>query len=85
MKQMTQEELAKLSDEGLLVEAKKIRSTSITYALLIGFLIGIIIYSVVKNSLGFFTLIPLYFIYKIFSGSRNHDDLKKELKERNLI
>ena len=81
---MTKVELSELTDEELLVESKKIRSTSITYALLIGFLIGIIIYSVVKNSLGFFTLIPLYFIYKIFSGSGNHDDLKKELKERNL-
>ena len=81
---MTQEELSKLTDQELLDEAKKMKSTSRINALLIGFMIGIIIYSIVKNSLGFFTLIPLFFIYKIFNGSKNYDALKKILKERDL-
>ena len=84
MKHMTQEELAKLTDQELLDEAKKMKSTSTINALLIGFLIGIIIYSIVKNSFGFFALIPLFFAYKIFNGSKNYDPLKKILKERNL-
>ncbi len=37
-------------------------------ALLIGFLIGIIAYSIVVNSIGIFTLIPLYFLYKLLKS-----------------
>jgi uncharacterized membrane protein YbjE (DUF340 family) len=84
-KMMKQKELSELTDQELLDEAKKMKSTSITNAVLIGFMIGIIIYSVVKSSLGFFTLIPLYFIYKIINGSKNHDALKALLKERGLM
>ena len=81
---MTEEELLKLTDEELLIEAKKMKSASMTHALLIGFSIGIIIYSAVNNSLGFLSLIPLFFIYKLFKGSKNYDALKKVLKERRL-
>lgn len=81
---MTQKELSELTDQELLDEAKKMKSTSITNAVLIGFLIGIIIYSIMKNSLGFFTLIPLFFAYKIFNNSKDNKDLKRLLKERNL-
>jgi len=84
MKQMTQDELSKLTDQELLDEAKKMKSTSITNAVLIGFLVGIIIYSIVKNSFGFFTLIPLFFAYMIFNNSKKYDALKKILKERGL-
>lgn len=84
MKQMTHEELSKLTDQELLDEAKKIKSTSITNALLIGFMVGVIIFSIVKNSLGFLTLIPLFLIYKLINNSKNDDALKKILKERNL-
>ncbi len=84
MKQMTQEKLSKLTDQELLDEAKKMKSTSLTNAVLIGFLIGIIIYSIVKNSFGFFTLIPLFLVYIIFNNSKKHDALKNILKERGL-
>lgn len=62
-----QKELSELTDQELLDKAKKKKSNSIMNALLIGFLIGIVIYSVVNNSLGFFTLIPLFFVYKLIS------------------
>ncbi len=81
---MTQKELSELTDQELLDEAKKMKSTSITNAVLIGFMIGIVIYSVVKNSLGFFTLIPLYFIYKVFNKSKDNKALEELLKERKL-
>ena len=67
---MNPRNLDELSDEELLVEAKRMKCTAIINAILIGFLIGIIIYSVLKNSVGFFTLIPLYFIYKFFNKSK---------------
>lgn len=49
------------------------KSTPITNAVLIGFLIGIVLYSVAKNSWGFFTLIPLFLAYKLINHSK-HDN-----------
>lgn len=75
-----------MTDQQLLDEVKKMKSFSITNALLIGFLIGIIVYSIVKNSWGMLTLIPLYFIYKMINDPRNKKvkELRSVLKERNL-
>jgi hypothetical protein len=82
---MEQKELSQLTDQELLAEAKKMKSTSITNAVLIGFLLGIVFYSVVKNSWGFFTLIPLFFVYKLINNSKNDTkELERILKERNL-
>lgn len=81
-----QKELSALTDQELLNEAKKMKSTSIINAVLIGVLIGIVFYSIVKNSLGFFTLIPLFFVYKLIKDSKhnNNKELENILKERNL-
>ncbi len=83
---MEQKKLEELTDEELLKEAKKKRSASITNAVLIGFLIGIVIYSIFNNSLGFLTLvIPLFLIYKLSKNSKyNTKELESLLKERNL-
>lgn len=83
---MKQRNLSELTDQELLQEAKKVKSTSITNGLLIGFLVGIVFYSIVKNSLGFFTLIPLFFAYKLINKSKdnNNQELENLLKERNL-
>ncbi len=83
---MNQKELSELTDQELLEEAKKLKSISITNALFIGFLMSIVFYSIVKNSLGFLTLIPLYFVYKIVNDPKNkrYKALEQLLKERNL-
>lgn len=82
---MTQKKLSELTDQELLQEAKKMKSASIINALLIGVLIGIVLYSIAKNSLGFFTLIPLFFAYKLINNSKySHKELENILKERNL-
>lgn len=63
------------------------KSASITSALLIGIMVGVIIWSVAKNNVGFFTLVPLFFIYKLVNNSKNDENnkaLKKLLKERKL-
>ncbi len=69
-KTMNYKELSELTDQELLDEAKKMKSNSIINALFIGFLIGIVIYSIAANSLGFFTLIPLFFAYKLITNSK---------------
>jgi hypothetical protein len=83
---MTNKDFSEFTDQELLNEAKKMRSFSILNALIIGVLVGIIFYSIVKNSWGMLTLIPLYFIYKMINDPRNkkRKDLEELLKVRNL-
>ncbi|MGE0930890.1 FUSC family protein [Peijinzhouia sedimentorum] len=83
---MSPNELAELSDQELLEEARKLKSSSILHATLIGFMLGVIIYSVVKNTWGLVSLIPLFFIYKLSKNSTRDKTktLKRILKERNL-
>ena len=83
---MDKKEYTQMTDQELLAEAKKLKSFSITNALLIGFLAGIIVYSVVENGWGMLTLIPLYFIYKMINDPKNKKvkDLQSLFKERNL-
>ena len=83
---MNRKELTELSDQELLDEAKEMKSFSITNALIIGVLMGIVFYSFAKNTLGLVTLIPLFFVYKIINDPKNKrfQDLEKLLKERNL-
>ncbi|EMS31625.1 hypothetical protein C943_01896 [Mariniradius saccharolyticus AK6] len=82
---MPQRPLSELTDSELLKESKKLKSIQITNAFLVGFLIGIIVFSVMNNSLGFLSLIPLYLIYKIVNGAKyEKEELKRLLKERNL-
>lgn len=82
---MDKKQLSELTDQELLQEAKKRKSASMINAFLIGFLIGIIFYSVVKNSWGFLTLIPLFFAYKLINNSKyNNKELDDLLRERGL-
>lgn len=82
---MNKNKRSELTDQELLQEAKKIKSASIINALLIGFLIGILVFSVVKNTWGFLTIIPLFFAYKLINNSKyKNKELEALLKERNL-
>ena len=82
---MLEKKFSEFSDQELLQEAKKMKSASIINAFLIGLLIGIILYSVVKNSWGFLTLLPLFLIYKLSNKFKNDTkELENLLKERNL-
>jgi hypothetical protein len=81
----TDKKLSELTDQELLQAAKKNKSASLTNAALVGFLIGVVFYSVVKNSWGFLTLIPLFLIYKLINNSKyDNKELENLLKERNL-
>lgn len=80
---MEDKELSEMTDQELLEKAKKLKRTAVLNAGLIGFLIGIIAYSVVKNSWGLVTLIPLFLIYKLVNTTENQA-LKTLLNERGL-
>ncbi|WP_114791788.1 hypothetical protein U0035_15740 [Niabella yanshanensis] len=83
---MNQKELAELTNEELLQAAKKMKSDAVINAGFIGFLIGIVFYSVFKNGFGFFLLIPLFLIYKLVNKkpTYNKQEVEQLLKERNL-
>jgi hypothetical protein len=82
---MKDKKLSELTDQELIQESKKMKSTRIINASFIGFLIGIVFYSVVNNSVGLFTLIPLFFAYKMVNKSNyKNEELESLLKERNI-
>lgn len=81
---MNQKELAELTNEELLEVAKNNKPSPIIDAFFIGFLVGIIIYSVAASTWGFLTLVPLFIIYAFLKKPKQYESLKKELKERNL-
>ncbi len=83
---MELKEYSQFTDQELLEEAKKMKSFSITNALLIGILVGVLFFSIVKNSWGMLSLIPLYFIYKMVNDPKNKKviALEKIMKERKL-
>jgi F0F1-type ATP synthase assembly protein I len=81
---MDKKELSKLTNQELLEKAKEIRPTSVVDATLIGILIGIVIYSVVQNSWGLVTLVPLFLVYTLYKKSKRNKELEKLMKERNL-
>ena len=50
------------------------KTSATTTAVLIGIAFGIVLYSAVNNSLGFFTLIPLYFIHRFLKNKNDSVD-----------
>jgi hypothetical protein len=76
--------LSNLSDEQLLQEAKKLKTKNIVNGFLVGFMIGVIVYSIINKSISVFTFIPLVLIYKIINDSKKDAPLKEILKQRNL-
>lgn len=81
---MNQTELATLTNEALLTEAKKAKSAYITNAVLFGLMIGIAIYSTVTKGFGFSTIFPLFFALLFFNNSKKNAAMKAELERRNL-
>lgn len=81
---MSQEQLAALTDEELLLEAKKSKKVKIYDAAIIGVLIGIAIYSSVKNGFGLLTFLPLVYLPIAARNKSKNTELEKVLKERNL-
>jgi uncharacterized membrane protein YobD (UPF0266 family) len=79
-----QKELSELTDQELLQEAKKSKPTNLYDAVIFGILIGIAIYSTVKNDLGLLTFLPLIYIPIAAKNKIKNKALEKLLKERNL-
>ena len=81
---MIQKELSELTNEDLLLEGKKIKSTNIVNAVLFGVMIGVATWSTVKYGLGIITFFPVLFIQMLLKNNARKKAFEKELKERNL-
>ena len=81
---MKQKELAELTDQELLEEAKKIKSTNLNDALIFGLLIGIAIYSAVKNGFGLLSFLPLLYMLIAAKNRIRNKEVEDLLKKRNL-
>lgn len=78
---MKKENLTELSNQELIQKIKNIKNNKIIDAAIIGFTIGIVIYSAVKNGFGFFTFFPLLLTYIIARNSNNNKILEKEIQK----
>jgi len=81
---MNQKNTVELSDEELLQEVKRMKATKLYDPVIFGVLIGIAIYSTVKNGLGLLTFLPLVYLPIAAKNKLKIKELAKLLKERNL-
>ncbi len=78
---MQEKELTELNDQELLDKRKKIKSAHTTNSVIIGVLMGVIVYSVVKNGFGFFILFPLILIFIIIKNSKKDKEIGNKVEE----
>jgi len=81
---MDEQQLSALSDEELRARAKEMKSSEILHAVIIGFLVGIIVFSIVYDAIGVSILISLFLIFKVFHRPERNRALKRVLAERGL-
>ena len=81
---MKQNKYSDLTDEELLEQANTIKRTKIYDAVFFGVLIGIAIYSTVKNGFGLLTFLPLVYLPIAAKNKSKIRELEKLMKERNL-
>lgn len=78
---MKPENLSDLSGEELSAKIKQIKKSKVIDATIIGFTIGIVVFSAVKYGFGFFTFAPLILTFIILRNSRNNKIKEQELEE----
>ncbi len=68
--------MPELSDQDSIDQKRRIKQSSLLDAFFIGFLVGIIIFSVIASTWGLLTLIPLYLIYRLLKKSKKEGMVK---------
>jgi hypothetical protein len=81
---MKQKELADLTNEELLQEAKKIKTNNIYDAAIFGFLIGVAVYSAIRNGFGWLTFLPLLYVPIAAKNKVRNREVEKLVKQRGL-
>jgi hypothetical protein len=75
---------SELTDQELLLEAKKSKSAKLYDTIIIGVLIGIAVYSTVHNGLGLLTFLPLVYLPIAARNKIKYTEIEKLMKERKL-
>lgn len=74
-------EYSKLALEDLLKEEKKLKKQETLSAVLIGILVGVLVYGVANKGIGFLHIfLPLLLMSGIYKNSQNHKDKLKEVQ-----
>ena len=81
---MKQKEPSEMTNEELSLELQKIKSTNTINAVIVGVMIGVAIYSTVKNGFGILTFFPFFFIPMFSKKWTFKKALENEIKERNI-
>jgi len=75
------QDYSKLSPEELSATEKKLKRGEIVSALLVGFLVGVMIFGVAQNGFGFlYIFIPVLLILGIVKNSQKQKSLLKEIR-----
>jgi hypothetical protein len=69
---MNRQESSESTEQAVIEQRKKSQTSRTLDAFFIGFLIGIIIYSVIENTWGLLTLIPLMMIFGLLKKSQGN-------------
>lgn len=80
---MAKLDLTQLTNEELQVELKKRKNNYQGGAFLVGMMIGVAIWGVVKNGKYFLIVMPLIFGYWFRNSKTEFDEIKKEIESRN--
>lgn len=76
--------MQELTDEELLQEAKKMKTNKVYDAVIVGFLIGVSIYSIIKNGFGLLTFLPLLYLPVAKKNTTKRNTLEQLINERGL-
>jgi Ca2+-dependent lipid-binding protein len=74
--------LSEFPDEELVQEEKKQKNDSFYHALGIGFMVGVAVYSAVKNGFSFVTIAIIAFVFFIIYKKPNDKAVKDEIESR---
>lgn len=88
MDEVKNQNLSMLSDAELLRKRKAVKNGKLVNAVIVGFTIGIFVYSAANNGFGLFTFFPLAIGYLLVRNSEHEKileaEIEKELKSRNI-
>ena len=88
MDELKNHNLNNLTDAELLRKRKSVKNGKLVNAVIVGFTIGIFVYSAANKGFGLFTFFPLAIAYLLVRNSANEkileSEIEKELKSRNI-
>lgn len=77
--------LTEFTDDELLAEAARMKKYKTYDAVIVGFLIGVSIYSIINHGFGLLTFLPLVYLPIAGKNNKKRQSIQKQLQERGLI